>query len=83
MLKTTTLYAIKRKDGKYMQHCERDRARWTQYLDVAWLHWNVDIAKRFADDKGANVVELTIIERVLKTGSAEDTAKKGSEALRC
>lgn len=66
MLKTTTLYAVKR-DGKYMAAYMNQKAEWSTRVDAAWCSMEIAAAKDFAGlIKGAEIVELTIIERVVK-----------------
>ena len=66
MLKTTTLYAVKR-DGKYMVAYMNQKAEWSPRVDAAWCSRELSAAKDFAGlIKGSEIVELTIIERVVK-----------------
>ena len=67
MLKTTTLYAVKSRDGRYMDQYENKKAYWCLSLDRAWLTRDIQWAKDFASlITGAYVVELTIVERKVK-----------------
>ena len=64
MLKTITVYAIKNRDGRYMDHYENKKAYWCLSIDKAWLTRDIQWANDFAGlIKAAYVVELTVIER--------------------
>ena len=66
MLKTTTLYAIKR-DNQYLVSYMNHKAEWSPRINAAWCSREMSAAKDFSGlIKGAEIVELTIIERVVK-----------------
>jgi hypothetical protein len=67
MLKTQTLYAVKR-DGKYLvKRAGKTAEDWSEWVEDALpireLRWAHNIASKI---KGSAIVELTIIERVMR-----------------
>lgn len=64
VLKTTTLYAVKNRDGRYMNLYENGKAAWCLSIRNAWLTNDIQWANDFAGlIKAAYVVELTVVER--------------------
>ena len=67
MVKTIIMYAVKNRDGRYMNHYENNRATWTTAPNAAWMTWDLEWAKGWASlVKTAYVVEWTVVERKVK-----------------